>query len=105
MLVRIRFPQGHRIDAKSGKNRQIAVVAASLATMTAVASLLLGAWRLTADLEWTDPFFISTGIFSHWQVWFALTAALGAMAFQLRRYSRTEEETLETLPIVNRPEQ
>ena len=36
----------------------------------------MGLWRLTADLNWTDTFPISTGFFSHWQVWIALAIGL-----------------------------
>src|SRR5258708_17674991 len=54
----------------------------ALITPAAVIALVLGLWRLTADLEWTGSFLISHGFFSHWQGWIslALTRQLRASA-------------------------
>jgi hypothetical protein len=54
-------------------------------TPTAVVAGVLGAWRLSADLGWTDAFFITSGLFSHWQVWFALAGALPFAGAAIRR--------------------
>src|SRR5687767_8164647 len=37
---------------------------------------ILGFWRLGADLRWTGEFPISSGVFSRYQVWFAVAIAL-----------------------------
>jgi hypothetical protein len=55
---------------------QAADVLVALVTPSAVIALVMGLWRLTADLAWTDTFPISTGFFSHWQVWIALAIGL-----------------------------
>jgi len=35
-------------------------------------AFLLAAWRLSADLGWTNAFLFSEGFLYHWQVWMAL---------------------------------
>ena len=40
--------------------------------LLAVLAAILGAWRLGADPGWTQEFFITEGILSHYQMWFAL---------------------------------
>jgi hypothetical protein len=54
----------------------------------ALASGVLGAWRLGVDLGWTQDFFISAGVWSHWQVWLALAGALNAAANFILRAAR-----------------
>ena len=48
----------------------------ALLAPAAVVSLVLGLWRVSADLGWTEEFLIANGFFSHWQVWIALSAGL-----------------------------
>ena len=48
----------------------------ALLTPAAVIALVLGLWRISSDLGWTEEFLISNGFFSHWQVWIALAIAL-----------------------------
>ena len=66
---------------------QAADVLVALVTPIAVVVLVLGLWRLSADMGWTESFFISGGLFSHWQVWIALAIALkfggGALAAKM----------------------
>jgi hypothetical protein len=54
-------------------------------TPAAVVAGVLGFWRLSSDLGWTDAFFITSGLFSHWQVWFALAGGLPFAAAAIRR--------------------
>jgi hypothetical protein len=49
----------------------------------------LGGWRLLADLKITGDFAISSGLFSHWQVWIALGVVLQVAAFLLQRAAAT----------------
>lgn len=71
--------------------QEAAVAVASLLSPTAVIALVLGAWRLGADLGWTGLFVISSGLFSHWQVWIALAMVLQALAvFILRTRDKSE---------------
>ena len=46
-----------------------------LLTPVALVAYVLAGWRLGADLNWTGAFFISKGLFSHWQVWLAIAIA------------------------------
>jgi hypothetical protein len=48
---------------------------------------VLGIWRLASDLGMAGEFAIS-GIFSHWQVWIAMAAALHIGSASLNRYGR-----------------
>lgn len=55
----------------------------ALLTPAAVIALVLGLWRVTADLGWTEAFLISKGLFSHWQVWMALAILLQAASVSM----------------------
>ena len=74
MRVRIRLQQGPRIQQKRRKNRHIALASAALLTPGALAAFVLSMWRLGADLGFARSFAIGDGIFSHWQVWLAISA-------------------------------
>ena len=55
---------------------QAADVLVALVTPSALVASVMGLWRLTADLGWTESFPISAGFFSHWIVWIALAIGL-----------------------------
>jgi len=65
-----------RIESAIAGSRTAANLVVALSTPVALVALVLALWRLTADLGWTDAFFISDGLFSHWQVWIVLAAFL-----------------------------
>jgi len=50
-----------------------------------VFALALGLWRLGADLGVTNPFALSDGPFSHWQVWMVAAGGLQAIGYALRK--------------------
>jgi hypothetical protein len=52
----------------------------------ALLAFTLAFWRIAADLHWTGQFFISQGIFSHWQVWLVAAAVLLLCASALNRW-------------------
>lgn len=56
-----------------------------LSAPTAVVAGVLGAWRLGADLGWTGPFFITTGLLSHHQFWFTVAIAVPWLGSVLTR--------------------
>ncbi|MGD0435577.1 MAG: hypothetical protein ABSB86_03880 [Bryobacteraceae bacterium] len=60
--------------------QQIANMFVAFLTPASLIALVLGLWRLTADVGWTEAFVISSGFFSHWQVWIALAIALKSLA-------------------------
>ena len=80
-----------RLQAFFGKtiraSEETADLLVALVTPAAVIALVLGLWRITADLEWTGSFFVSKGLFSHWQVWIALAIALKIGAAALAPFS------------------
>ncbi|HVN05983.1 MAG TPA: hypothetical protein VMT86_16290 [Bryobacteraceae bacterium] len=91
MVVRIRFGKGPKVERKRRKNRRVAMAFASFLTPAAVMAAALGTWRLAADPHWTSNFAIRTGLFSHWQVWFASAALLQTGAYFLNRYGRADD--------------
>jgi hypothetical protein len=88
MLVRVRIRWG-RIRRQSGVRRGVLVSAFGHGlNLASVVALLLALWRLSNDLNWTNWFAISQGLFSHWQLWLALAILLQVAATILQRYSR-----------------
>jgi hypothetical protein len=51
----------------------------------AFVALACGVWRVGIDLGWTQDFFVSEGLFSHWQVWLALALGMITAAGFLSR--------------------
>ncbi|HWQ54948.1 MAG TPA: hypothetical protein VN442_14780 [Bryobacteraceae bacterium] len=88
MVVRIRFGQGPKVERKGRKNRRAALAMGALLTPAAVMAAALGAWRLAADLKWTESFAIPQGLFSHWQVWFASAGMLQVFSRVLYHYGK-----------------
>jgi uncharacterized membrane protein YbjE (DUF340 family) len=89
MVVRIRFSKGFRLGRKRQKNRRMALVLAVILPPSALAAALLAAWCIAADLNWTNSFAISSGVFSHWQVWLGAAVALQLCARALNRYGKS----------------
>ena len=67
-------------SARLAIDDQLPNVLVALLTPASVVALVLGLWRFTADAGWTEAFLISSGFFSHWQVWIALAIALKTVA-------------------------
>ena len=66
-----------------GFSRQLANILVALLTPAAMLALVLALWRVCADLGWAGAFLIDSGLFSHWQVWFALSISLKAISTAL----------------------
>jgi hypothetical protein len=75
------------------RGRQSILAIASLMTPVALMAWALGAWRLAAAMKWTGEFAITEGMFSHWQVWFALALLVQFAAFLLHRYASGNDDT------------
>jgi len=88
MAVRVRIRLKPELARKVARGRRLAVAAGALLTPAALIALVLGCWRLAADLNLTGQFAISGGLFSHWQVWIVLAAVLQTCASRLNRYGR-----------------
>jgi len=56
--------------------RQLPNIFVALLTPAALVALAMGLWRVSEDLDWAGAFPITSGFFSHWQVWIALSVAL-----------------------------
>lgn len=93
MIVRIRLKPGARVTKKSGRKQKVASALASLLTPASLMACVLSLWRLAADLQWTETFAISEGLFSHWQVWMLIAVVLQSAAVMLNRYARASEQT------------
>jgi hypothetical protein len=79
MVVRLRFPNAATVkpsvSSPGAAGRGPAALAfAALLTPAVITALALGFWKLAADLGAAGQFAIQTGLFSHWQVWFAVAA-------------------------------
>ena len=55
---------------------------------------VLGFWRLGADLRWTSEFPIPSGVFSRYQVWFAMGIALYLSASAFNRRAANQKTKL-----------
>jgi hypothetical protein len=91
MVVRIRFGKGRQVQRIKGKNRKAALALSALMTPAAVMASVLGLWRLGADMKMTGAFAISSGLFSHWQVWMGFAALLQRGAWALDRYGHDHD--------------
>jgi hypothetical protein len=93
MIVRIRFGQGAKVGKGQRKNKRVAAVAAALLNPAALIAAALALWRVTADMNMTRSFAITSGFFSHWQVWLGAAIILQVCSRILNRYSRNEDTT------------
>jgi hypothetical protein len=88
MVVRVRI-RWEGIRWFSGAPRGVLVSAFGRGlNWASVVALLAAFWRLGNDLDWTQRFVVSQGLFSHWQLWLALAILLQVAAAILQRYSR-----------------
>ena len=67
-------------------NRGLALLGSALAWPLGVVCFFLCAWRWAFDLRWIGLFLVSSGVFSHWQVWFMLGMTWQVLAVSLKRY-------------------
>jgi hypothetical protein len=88
MILRVRFEQGRPIRRQRGKNRHVALAMGSLLIPAALMAYVLALWRLGSDMGVAGEFPFS-GLFSHWQVWIGVGAALQLVAYSLNRYGRS----------------
>jgi hypothetical protein len=63
--------------------RQLPDILVALLTPAALVALAMGLWRVSADLDWASAFPITSGFFSHWQVWIALSIGLKILSSAL----------------------
>jgi hypothetical protein len=92
MVVRVAIARGPFLRRARLKNSGTLQVFSSLLTPISVACVLMGAWKVGDDMEWAEPFAITQGLFSHFQVWFALGSGVQALSWRLARHGRELEE-------------
>jgi hypothetical protein len=66
----------------------VALGLAAIMSPAALLALTMAFWRIASDLRWTGTFIVASGIFSHWQTWLAVAAALFLLASALNRIGR-----------------
>jgi hypothetical protein len=91
MIIRIRLGKGATVGKRRRKNKRLASVAAALLSPAAVTAAAFAVWRLTADMNLTRSFAITSGFFSHWQVWLGVAVILQVCSRLLNRYSKAED--------------
>ena len=101
MIVKIRFPQGRRLQHRGGTNRAVSAAFGALLVPASLMAYSLGFWRLASDMGLAGQFDI-TGTFSHWQVWIGLGVILHTASIVLNRHGRGGDlelpRVLEALP-------
>ena len=103
MVVKIRFGRGPVVSRRTGKNRHLALLAASMLTLGSISFTALGLWRLGTDLDWAGEFVVEQGLLSHWQVWIGAAVGVQYAAWRLTRYSKAVGVTNETTVVEESP--
>jgi hypothetical protein len=80
------------IERSAVLSREMAGVVAFALRPAALLALAMGVWRLGIDIGWTQDFFISAGLLSHWQVWMMLALCVQMTAAFLERASHSAKE-------------
>ena len=91
MIVRIRFSRGRQASKKPRKQRRFAAGLSGFLKPAAALATAVGLWALAAQQNLTGHFAITTGFFSHWQVWLGAAVALQLCAQLLNRYAKNGE--------------
>ena len=97
MIIRIRFGKGAKVGKGRRKNKRLASVAAALLSPAALVAAAFAFWRVTADMNITRNFAITSGFFSHWQSWLVTAALLQLLSSLLNRYARAEDRKANTV--------
>ena len=63
---------------------------AALLTPASLMALVLGIWRISADLKLTSSFYVASGPFSDWRLWLGAAALLQLCAHFLNRYGKSK---------------
>lgn len=92
MLVRIRIGKGPTLSVRRRSRQKLAHVFAALLTPVALMAFALGIWRIAAGFKWAGNFAIDSGVFSYWETWIGLGAALQLGSRALNRYGKNGDE-------------
>jgi hypothetical protein len=83
MVIRIRLRTRHNF---ADLRWQIALVLAAFLVPSALLALTICFWSFAAELGLISEFYVTGGLFSHWQVWFFAAVLLSASATLLTSY-------------------
>lgn len=95
MLARIEDAFHLTVRHHAENIRQLIKAVSFLLSQTALVAFVFAVWRLSADLNWTGDFIVTSGLLSHWQVWLAIAVACMSGVVQLNRLGReSKQETV-----------
>src|SRR5438067_12361588 len=83
MVIRIRLRTRQSL---ADLRLQTALALAALFAPSALLALTICFWSFAAELGFVSEFYVTAGLFSHWQVWFFAAALLLAGARLLTSY-------------------
>lgn len=89
MLVRIVWDKAGADDMRL----KGAALIASLLAPSALMAFTITMWSFAAALHWTRDFFISRGLFSHWEMWLITAASLLLLGWGLNRYAKISNDS------------
>jgi hypothetical protein len=69
----------------------MALAAGSLLMPLALAAFTVSFWGFAAEFHWAGGFFITVGLFSHWQVWLLTAGVFSLLSRLLISYGAKEE--------------
>jgi hypothetical protein len=95
MVVRIRFARGPLVNRQRRRDHgmaSLAAAAAALLTPAALMALVLGIWRIAADLKLSSSFYIASGPLSDWRFWLAAAVLLQVCSHYLSRYGKSKDK-------------
>jgi hypothetical protein len=98
MVLKVRFAGRRRLE-RERRRSQFAIAACSLLQPVALGVWCVAGWRAGVDLGWTTGFPVTSGLLSHWQVWFAMALTIQFVAYLLQRlFAFPEEKETERRP-------
>ena len=65
--------------------RKLMGILSAMLSPLALIAYVFALWRLSSDIGWSGPFVISSGLFSHWIVWFSIGLTLNVSVSILKR--------------------
>jgi NADH:ubiquinone oxidoreductase subunit 4 (subunit M) len=89
MVIRIRL---RTRQSFADLRLQTALALAAISAPSALVALTMCFWSFAAELGFVSEFYVTRGIFAHWQVWFFAAAVLLASARLLTSYGTANVE-------------
>jgi hypothetical protein len=80
------------LSRHQARYQTLALAVSSLLTPCALIAFTLMFWNIAADMRWSTTFFVSRGLFSHWEVWLASAGLLLLLAHVLGQQKSADGE-------------